>query len=73
MKDSGNSPISPKSIRTIFPCSSTPKLLRCMSNCVNIKRSPHTLTGDHRHRACRKSIVYAWPRLHVDKRWILER
>ena len=43
-KDSGNIAISPKSIRTVFPCSSTPKLLGSMSGCMNIRRSPLRLT-----------------------------
>ena len=44
-KDSGNIAISPKSIKTVFPCSSTPKLLGSMSGCINIRRSPLRLTG----------------------------
>lgn len=44
-KDSGRNAISPKSNRTVVPCSSTPKLLGCMSGCVNMRRSSLISTG----------------------------
>jgi len=45
-KVSGNSPIAAKSIRTVFPCWSTPKLLGCMSDWVSMRRSPNISTRD---------------------------
>ena len=72
-KVSGNSPISAKSIRTVFPCSSTPKLLGCMSDWVNMRRSPLISTGDTCFWAWVESTVYAWPRLHVSERRMLEK
>ena len=71
---SGNSPISAKSIRTVFPCWSTPKLLGCMSDWVNMRRSSRISTGDRRFWAwVESSNVYAWPRLHVSERWMVQK
>lgn len=74
-KVSGNSAISAKSMRTVFPCWSTPKLLGCMSDWVNMRRSPRISTGDSCFWAWVESSVYAWPRLHViiSERWMLEK
>ena len=36
-----------------------------MSDWVNMRRSPQTLTGDTFCRAVTESKPYAWPRLHV--------
>src|SRR5258708_36252872 len=63
-KDSGNIAISPKSIRTVFPCSSTPKLLGSMSGCMNIRRSPIRLT-DSTGLPKDECNVRAWPRVYV--------
>src|SRR5260221_5478112 len=72
-KVSGNSPISAKSIRTVFPCGSTPKLLGCMTDWVNMRRSSRISTGDSSFWAwVESSNVYARPRLHVSERWIVE-
>ena len=60
-KDVGNSPISPKSNRTVFPLSSTPKLLGSMSDCVKISGSPLNLTGSTGCLRKVESIVSAWP------------
>jgi hypothetical protein len=64
-KDIGNSPMSPKSNRTVFPPSSTPKLLASMSYCVKISGSPLNLTGFNGCLRKLESIVLAWPRLHI--------
>lgn len=70
-KDSGNSAMSPKSNRTVFPCSSTPKLLASMSGWVNISRSPLIPTGFTGCVAKVKSSVRAWPILNVSGWWTL--
>jgi hypothetical protein len=56
-KVSGNSPISAKSIKTVFSCWSTPKLLGCMSDWVNMRQSPLISMGDSCFWACREKRV----------------
>ena len=68
----GNSPISAKSNRTVFPCWSTPKLLGCMSDWVNMRRSSLISTEDSCFLASVESNVYAWPRFHVGERRMVE-
>lgn len=72
-KVSGNSCISPKSMRTVLFFSSTPKLLMSMSDCVNIRRSSLILTGDTWFLIWSGRFVYACPRLHVSERCLLEK
>jgi len=72
-KDAGNSPISLKSNRTVFPPLSMPKLLASMSDCVKISGSLPNLTGSNGCLRKLESIVHAWPRLHVSGWRMLEK
>ena len=60
--DSDNSPTVLKPIKTVQPFSSTPKLESCMSDWVNMRRSPLTLAGNAFFQAAPESKPYAWPR-----------
>ena len=59
-KVSGNTPIWLKFIKTVLPCSSTPKLESSMLDWVNMRRSPQTLTGGTIFLAVTESKRYAW-------------
>ena len=58
----GNSPMSLKSIKTVLPFSSTPKLESSMSDWVNMSRSPLRLRRDTFCWARTESKPYARPR-----------
>jgi hypothetical protein len=66
-KVSGNNSTAAKSSMTVFPFWSTPKLLGCMSDWVNMRRSPLIPTGDNCCWAPVGSSVNAWPILHVSE------
>ena len=72
-KVSGNSPISAKSIKTVFPYWSSPKLLGCMSDWVNMRLSPLISMGDTCFWAWVSSKVHDWNRLHVSEWWTPEK
>lgn len=59
-KDSGNTPSVPKSIKTVLPFSSTPKLESSMSDWANIRHSPSILTRGVCFLPACESKPYAW-------------